>query len=232
MKMEESKYKKLEAHVAAINLESAEKTRDKMPPEVQKYFEGFGDKIISIREMSSGLDSIAFIVKFRGFENRSELVKVYNGLGSVLHDNKKDLIPVLKKYFEMSKEVREFLETENNPLNQKISIGGKSFFLRFSVAPNGILVEKNGEVGAWIREWIPKDNFTETEMKDSEKQAVSLCVKDTCHFLTSKFDYDIRPSSFNYRVFVDEKSGIIKIVFTDLADYILKFVRARPHTIY
>lgn len=229
--MAELIYNKLENRLGEMKTLSREETAETISPEAKKYFDGFGDKIVSIKELGGGMDSTVFIVKLREFENRSQLVKVYDELKTTLGD-KNDLVPILKKYFEICRNVREFLKKESNPLKQEIVIGDKKYSPEFSVASNGILIEKNGEIGSWIRDWVPEKNFSEVKTDFLDKIPVHSCVREVCKLLTSEFGYDIQPSTVNYKVFIDEENKIIKIVFTDLADFIPKFIRRGMYKYY
>lgn len=224
--MEELIYNKLENRLGEMKTLSPEETAEKISPQAKKYLDGFGERIFDVKKMAEGMDSTVFLAKLRGFENRTQLIKVYDGLSRSLRHRKHDLAPILKKYFEICQDVRDYLKKEDNPLKKKISISNKHYSPQFSVAPMGILVEMNGEVGSWVREWIPGKNFDYSQSESSEGRVeISTYVKEVCNLLSNKFDHRMMPSSVNYKVTINDENKTIQIIFTDITDFIPRMIK-------
>ena len=174
-----------------------------------------------VEYVTGGCDSDIFIVKLDSSKERTQLVKLYVGLGSRLQD-KKHLIAVLKNYFETFNDVRSFLSQNNNPLEQKINIEGHEFDLEFTAASSGTLIEKNDMVGSWVRNWIPGRHMTDSRVPHQ----IYTHIRMTNDYLSEKFKIDMNPSEINYKVIVDEKNEKVRVIFTDICNSILQFVTA------
>jgi hypothetical protein len=189
----------------------------------RRYFEGFGDKIIDLKALDFGNDSTVYLVKIKGFENRTQLVKVYDGLKRELKDINKTT-KYLKYYNEALGSVRKELNRNNNPLEHKCKINGEEFGFEYKVAQSGILIERNGEVGSWIRNWVPGKNFNDGFREHEEKWEIIDQIQELCEYLTSMYGFEIKPTRMNYKVNIDIKSKTIKVVFTDLANSVSEFM--------
>lgn len=189
------------------------------------YFDGFEDEISLIEKVTGGSDSTIFLVKLKDFKGRTQLVKVYSRLKEILKmesNNKDELKMVLNGYFKIQKEAIEILSKNSNPLNQKIIIKNEEFDIDYSVASPGILIEKNGEIGAWVRNWMPSDI---AEGHYRFEGGIETYIKDFLVFLSSKLERNIKLCSANMKIYKDEENKKIKVVFTDLADDIRDFIK-------
>ncbi|MFA5871343.1 MAG: hypothetical protein WC858_01345 [Parcubacteria group bacterium] len=216
-------YSELEKKIPEMQLASQKGMQFSMSSEAEKYLEGFRDKISSTHSLNAGKDSTVYLVKLEGFEDRTQLVKVYDNLERRLK-KKKDLVPVLKEYYEVMRDVQKYLVKNINPLNKKIKIEKMEYSPEFSVSQCGILIEKNNQVGSWIRSWIPGKNFNENMSEISGRWKISDYVDEVCNHLSEVFGYNINPGMMNYKVLIDHREKKIKITFTDLANNILDFV--------
>lgn len=225
--MKELIYHKLEKEVGDMKQSARADVWEGISQPARRYFEGFGDKIIDTKALDFGNDSTIYLVKIKGFENRTQLVKVYDGLRRDLKNGEK-MINFLKNYYEVLGNVRKELKANNNPLQQKCIINGEEFMFEYSVAQNGILVEKNGEVGSWIRNWVPGKNFQDGFREYEEKWEIIKEVQELCDHLTGIYGFKIKPVRTNYKVDINHDDRIIKVAFTDLADSIIEFMNSIP----
>jgi hypothetical protein len=218
-------YHKLEKKIPEMQFLSKEGMQFDMSTEAGEYFEGFGDKVSSVHRLDDGKDSTIYMVKLKGFDNRTQLVKVYDNLERRIK-NKKDLFSVLREYYRVIEDLREYLKEHSNPLNKKTKIWGSEYLPEFSVSQRGILVEKNNHVGSWIRSWVPGKNFKKDmfEIGESGTREITGYVNRVCYHLSEVLGHTIDPNPRNYKIIIDHEEMKIKITFTDLANSILDFV--------
>lgn len=226
--MEQKYWEKLEDVQKSEKMELIDPNRDiidyfEKNLEEKIYFDGFSEKIDSIKYITSGADSSVFLVRLKDFKNRTQLVKVYSRLKKMLFDEN-ELPLVLKKYFKILEDARVFLNQIENTLGQEYDINGVKFKIEYSIAPSGILIEKNGEIGSWVREWMSPGDLCDDSLK-FEKE-FSDCIDAFFKFISAKLNRFVYITSLtNIKVYKDGENKKIKVVFTDLSDYIEDFVK-------
>lgn len=221
-------YHKLEERVPEMKKEARIDVWEGFSEQAKRYFEGFEGKMIDLKALDFGNDSTVYLAKIKEFENRTQLVKVYDGLRRELKDIEKT-IKYLKYYYEVLGSVRKELRTNSNPLEHQCEINGEKFDFEYEVAQSGILIEKNGEVGSWIRNWVPGKNFVDGFREYEERWEIIDRIKELCEYLTGIYGFEIKPTRMNYKVDIDTKSKTVKVLFTDLANSISEFMKNIGH---
>ncbi|NCP67818.1 hypothetical protein GW756_05700 [bacterium] len=186
--------------------------------------------ISEVEYLDDGFDSHVF----RGtIKQREVLLKAYHDLKN--NADKINPREVLGWYLDIGKKVRSQLEKTPNPLGQKLEVDGKFIQMEYECADFGMLVEQDGLLISVVRHPIAgnslakgisglglQDFWSETPPSDIERKIVDLANSTLLELATRLNFPGQKLDPTNLKLKYDNKTGVLKLIFTDIYARILK----------